>query len=196
MDSGILSMDSNAQSFFWAKINEAQERQNIKLKEGVEFYLVNLLCQYVAKNLDEDCLALLLKKALESEENDRIALFKQLGDTSLYFSGFFQEFFDRKCFSLGYYVDMGRSAYLQLGNMLRKQNAHDIAMSEIYLNLNNSFPHAIDILCDVAESTAIKSDSRSTLSIYDAWLNTASEKLEKDLVKRGVYPFPHKKDIQ
>jgi hypothetical protein len=31
---------------------------------------------------------------------------------------------------------------------------------------------------------------RSTLSIYEAWINTDSQKLEKDLLDRGVIPLP------
>jgi tRNA(Ile)-lysidine synthase len=64
-------------------------------------------------------LALILKKALESPPAERVALYKKIADTSLYFSGFFQEYFNKKSFDIKYYVTMGESAYQELAHLLK-----------------------------------------------------------------------------
>lgn len=182
----------NPTHFFHEMVVEAQERQRLKLSENVEFYIVNLLCGYLrASDSDntEDCLALILKKALESSRTEKIALYKKLADTALYFSGFFQEYFNRKSFDIKYYVTMGESAYGELSNLLKGKDTYQETMSTIYSEMSKSFTIAVDILLDISEQTSNQGNERTILSIYDAWLNTASPKLEKELYHRGVNPI-------
>lgn len=191
----LWTSDVTAAGFFHEKVVEAQERQKLKLSENVEFYVVNLLCEFVtnSSSSDDDCLALILKRALESSPGEQITLFKRLGDTALYFSGFFQEYFNRKCFDVGYYVTMGESAYGQLASLMRKKST--ATLSEVYAEMSQQFTAAVDVLLDVSEHTAHATNPRTTLSIYDAWLHTASEKLQRDLRKRGIYPVKSSKKM-
>lgn len=187
----LWTSDLSPQAFFHEKVLEAQSRQGVNLSENVEFYIVNLLCDYVRVDdarMTDDCLALILKKALESPAGERIFLYKKLADTALYFSGFFQEYFNRKCFDISYYVMMGEGAYEQLSHLTRKRTASEAALSEIYGEMASSFGTAVDILTDVSENTSGFETHRSTLSLYDAWLSTTSKKLAKDLNKRGINP--------
>ncbi len=190
--SPIWMTDLNPRQFFHEMVVDAQERQGLKLTENVEFYIVNLLCAYVraSENDDtEDCLVLILKKALESPHNEKIALYKKLADTALYFSGFFQEYFNKKSFNIKYYVNMGESAYNELSNLLKGKTTYQETMSKIYYEMSCNFNIAVDILLDISEQTTQSGHERSLLSIYDAWLNTNSAKLEKELLLRGVNPI-------
>jgi hypothetical protein len=187
----LWTTDLSPQAFFHEKVKEAQSRQGIMLSENVEFYIVNLLCDYVRVDearISDDCLALILKKALESPTGEQIFLYKRLADTALYFSGFFQEYFNRKCFDISYYVMMGEGAYGQLSQLMRKKTGSESALGEIYGEMASSFGTAVDILTDVSESTTGFESQRSTLSLYDAWLSTTSRKLAGDLRKRGINP--------
>lgn len=188
----VWMTDVNPTKFFYEMVVEAQERQRLKLTENVEFYIVNLLCGYLRASDSEeteDCLALILKKALESPRIEKIALYKKLADTALYFSGFFQEYFNRKSFDIKYYVNMGESAYNELSNLLKGKNTYQATMSNIYYEMSRNFKIAVDILLDISEQTSNQGNERSILSIYDAWLHTASTKLEKELYSRGVNPI-------
>lgn len=189
--SAILSEDINPVNFFYERVQQAQVRQKIKLNENVEFYIVHLLADY-CKPLSvgtEDCLALLLKKALESEREQQAQLFKQMGDTALYFSGFFQEFFNRKTFDLSYYLSMGETAYGHLSQLMKRSSARDSGLSPLFRDLSQHFSKAVEIVLDVAEHTAYgKEHTRDNLSVYEAWLNTASPQLEKTLRGRGISP--------
>lgn len=196
----IWTTDLNPQSFFRDRVLEAQNRQGIQLTENVEFYIVNLLCEYLRvddSGLNDECLALILKKAIESPRGEQILLYKKLADTALYFSGFFQEYFNRKCFDIKYYVMMGEGAYEQLAALMKKRSASESAMSAIYGEMASSFGTAVDIITDVSENTAGLENTRSTLSIYDAWLSTSSRKLARDLNRRGINPIKvSKKAVQ
>ena len=190
--STLWMTEVNPTQFFHEMVVEAQERQRLKLTENVEFYIVNLLCGYLRasdSDSNEDCLALILKKALESSHSEKIALYKKLADTALYFSGFFQEYFNRKSFDIRYYVTMGESAYNELSNLLKGKNTYQETMSTIYYEMSKNFTVAVDILLDISEQTTNQNNERTIVSLYDAWLNTASPKLEKELFHRGVNPI-------
>ena len=131
----ILKTETNPLQFFHEKVIESQAKQHLKLSENVEFYIVQLLCDHVRTNnttTSEDCLALILKKALESSYAEKVTLYKKLADDALYFSGFFQEYFNNKSFNIRYYVDMGESAYGELSSLMRGKSSYNSTMSQIY----------------------------------------------------------------
>ena len=188
----LWTSDVTPTQFFHEKIVEAQEKQHLKLSENVEFYLVNLLCDYIRSSntsAADDCLALTLKKALESPYSEKVFLYKKLADDALYYSGFFQEYFNNKSFDIRYYVTMGESAYGELSSLMRGKTTFNSTMSQIYKEMSKNFLCAVDILLHIAEETTQQGQIRNTLSIYDAWLNTNSSKLQKELFKRGISPL-------
>jgi hypothetical protein len=93
------------QDFFRDQVTNAAQSLKLQLNDDIEFYLVNLLCEFINPaqlNIDDDMavldtpLAFMLKKAVESSPDIQIKVYKRLGDTSLYFAGYFQDFFNRK----------------------------------------------------------------------------------------------------
>src|SRR3990167_2699613 len=129
--------------FFRELVREALDHQKIKAPEGVEFYLVNLLQGCVkAEDLSrEEPLALQFYRAVRADALQRIALLRKLGDFSLYISGFFPASLTRQLVDIGYYVQMGESAYWSLSTLL----AHHAAFSEIYDDLARRFVAYVDI---------------------------------------------------
>ena len=117
--------------FFRNLVSEAMANKNYPAQDEVEFYLVNLLCNFIeptkikTSHGDIDVLdtplATLLKLALESDHEEQKVIFKALGDASLYISGYFQDYFNRKSFDPKYFMTLGSSAYLSLSS-LSKQN--------------------------------------------------------------------------
>ena len=91
--------------FFKEKVTQAISEQKSKIDKDVEYYVVNLLCNFIeadkifAEDKDIDFLktplALILKKAYESNDEKKLRIYKILGDTSLYTSGFFKDFFNQ-----------------------------------------------------------------------------------------------------
>lgn len=182
--------------FFRELVHEAMDHQKIKAPAGVEFYLVNLLKECVKTEeiyptppegmpvaFREEPLALQFSRAIQADATRRIAILKKLGDFSLYISGFFPESLTRQLVDIGYYVRMGEGAYGSLSQLL----AHHAAFSEIYEELARRFVAYVDILSEVSEKSALKSDL-DLLRLYETWLKTGSERARQLLSQEGILP--------
>lgn len=182
------------QDFFRTQVCEASKALAITLPSDIEFYLVNLLCEYIhptAMTLDEENvldkpLALMLAKAMESSPDHQIKALKRLGDTSLYVSGYFQDCFKRKAVDVSYYIDMGSVAYGHTAQLM-KTYKHDNHFSQIFSLLSQEFKNLVAVITEVAEALLL-SRSDDLLNIYIKWQNTQSVKLRKILEERGVSP--------
>jgi hypothetical protein len=194
-----LAEESNPTHFFRERVVEAQARQHRKLPDNVEFYLVTLLCDFVKTRddtaPDSDCLALVLKRALEGSYGEKIALFKHIGDTALYVSGFFRDSFNRKAYDMNYYAMMGGGAYSQLAALMRANSTFGRTMGTIYAELAEHFSPAVEVLMDVSDQTTGVADNHpfNALNVYSQWVSTESEKLGRDLLREGIIPVPMKR---
>ena len=120
---------TSPQEFFHNELKSAQEASKKSLSQDLEFYVVNLLCTFIVPeklvlsdgeyNPLNTPLAILFQKAVDAPVEERLRILKSVGDTSLYLSGFFQDYFNRKTFSLDYFVSVGVSAYSNVSNITR-----------------------------------------------------------------------------
>lgn len=189
--SELISTFSDPAIYFKEKIYVAQCEMNKKISENMEYYLVTLLCKYIhqAEN-EENCLALMLKKARESPDPERISIYKNIADTSLYYSGFFQDFFTDKCFDIKYYIQMGENAFEELSSLTKKYNANQKFLVKLYAEMSSKFLDSVDILLHISEKTFGKNldTPGALLNAYDTWLQTDSPKLFQELTEKGVIP--------
>jgi hypothetical protein len=173
--------------YFKGLVESALARQHIQAADLTEYYLVNLLCQYIrldgVSNLGDDGepLAVRLARALQSGGVEQRARLRSLGDFSLFMSGFFSDSFRRKLIDIDYYVSMGEYAYASLGR--REEDA----FSEVFAELANKFVGFTDVLADISERTTLTSHS-DVLRLYEKWLRTGSERDGQRLVDRGILP--------
>lgn len=197
MENREIEILASPTEFFRNKIVSAVENQKVSLDEDLEFYLVNLLCDFVrvrsieaeSGNIDPlgTPLAFLFKRALESNQAEKVKLFKLLGDTSLYFSGFFQEYFNRKTYDIDYYVTLGSSAYVSLANALREKNGDEDQHTLRYELLAERFTTMVDIIAEVSELPG-NERPRNILAVYERWLRCNSDRLRKQLESWGISP--------
>ncbi len=203
MTSSSLELIQSPQEFFHDKITTASRQLKVRLEDHVEFYLVNLLTSYVTStgpagdshespSILSTPLAFLLKRALEAPAEKQSALFRQLGDTSLYVSGFFQDFFNNKTIDINYYISMGASAYKQAGT-LSKCQARDDSLHETLDSLSENFNQVVEIFAQASDSTAMEKNE-DILILYDRWNRSGSERLRQLLQEKGIQPIkvPHK----
>lgn len=186
------------QEFFREKVTEAIANQNLRVGDDIEFYLVNLLCQFIAPgkletvtgemNALETPLALMLKEAMEAPPHVRLRIFKYLGDTSLYFAGFFQDYFNRKTFDIGYYISLGSSAYNNVSTLMRDHHG-DEHFTAMYNGLADKFRELVDVVAEVSETPG-EARPVDILAIYDRWTRSNSERLRRMLNKVGITPIP------
>jgi hypothetical protein len=173
--------------YFKELVESALARQHLQAGDLTEYYLVNLLCQYIRLDARADAaehtepLALRLARALESGGLEQRTRLRNLGDFSLFMSGFFADSFGRRSIDVDYYKSMGEYAY---GSLSRSD---DDAFAEVFAELARRFVGYMDVLADISERTAV-ANSADVLRLYEKWLRTGSARDGRRLIERGVLP--------
>ena len=108
--------------YFKELVEAALARQHLQAGDLTEYYLVNLLCQFVRPDsanrfgVDGEPLAFRLGQALKTGGSEQRARLRSLGDFSLFMSGFFPDSLNRRTVDVDYYVSMGEYAYGSLSH--------------------------------------------------------------------------------
>lgn len=188
MERPVLREQTPAE-YFKELVDSALARQHVPAGEFTSYYLVNLLCQFVrpdARGLPGahgQPLAFRLKRALESGGLEQRTRLRELGDFSLFTSGFFSDSLQRQSIDVDYYVSMGEYAY---GSLSRRD---DDAFSDVFAELARRFVGYMDVLADISERTALMS-CNDVLRLYEKFLRTGSVRDGKKLIDRGILPNP------
>jgi len=191
MNADAILTSQSVQEFFKELIEEARRRQRVEVGEPAEFYLVNLLTEYLDVEklferesdgcLRQEPLALALGRALESRGLQKERALRKIGDTSLYVTGFFVDSLDRKLVDADYYMSMGHLAYSSLARL------NDARIAELYEELAAKFSLLVDLLNDVSERVTMGSQA-GLLRLYERFMKTGSLRLARLLAEQGVVP--------
>jgi hypothetical protein len=182
-----LLREQTPAEYFKELVASALERQHLQAADLTEYYLVNLLCQYIRPGAqsgvrdDGEPLAVRLARALQSGGSEQRARLRSLGDFSLFMSGFFPDSFRRRVVDVDYYVSMGEYAY---GSLSRRD---EDAFSEVFGELSRKFVGFTDVLADISERTALATPT-DVLRLYEKWLRTGSDRDGQRLIERGILP--------
>jgi len=181
-------VDHTPAAFFKELVESALSRQQMRANELTSYYLVDLLCRFVRPDQripynddGAEPLAFRLERALESGGLEQRARLRNLGDFSLFMSGFFSDSFLRSVVDVDYYVSMGEYAY---GSLSRREAD---AYGEVYSDLSRNFVPFMDVLADVSDQTTTRS-SVDVLRLYEKWLRTGSPRDGQRLAERGIVP--------
>ena len=129
--------------FFSVLITASVETQRLTLSPGAREYVVSVVSDLssVSHSLAPKSLYVidLLRQGLQSEGYVRREYLQIAGDVSLFVSGIFPDSLEtrRNLFTLGDYIDMGRTAYsnIQIG---------------VFDELSAKFPQVVEVLNDVS----------------------------------------------
>ncbi|HEX9289859.1 MAG TPA: hypothetical protein VF904_10065 [Anaeromyxobacteraceae bacterium] len=186
-----ILVGKSAQEFFKDLVSDALAHRRLRIQEATEFYLVNLLAQYLERealfggnDVQPEPLALILKAALEGDREARWRNLKRLGDTSLFVSGFFGDSIARSLVDVDYYIAMGERAYDALSGEPRGPSG----AQELFGELAGRFPQFVDLFAEIAELSELRSN-RGLLRLYERFLLTGSERVAQRLRERGVALF-------
>ena len=171
--------------YFKALVESALDHQHLHVQELTAYYLVNLLCGYIRLGnrpaLDEEPLALRLGRALETGGVEQRARLRDLGDVSLFVSGFFSDSLRRRFVDVDYYVTMGGYAYASLSRWERD------TFADTFGELARLFPQCADVLSEVSEESGLTSNN-DLLRLYERWLRTGSRRSGQKLAEQGIVP--------
>jgi hypothetical protein len=168
--------------FFHDEVKDALREQHVEAAPSTEFYLVNLLAEYASSPVDPAPLAIKMGQAASAATEERLRTLKEVGDTSLYMSGFFAEAITHKSVNVNYYVCMGGSAYAQLAGMVSRGGS---ALRDVYGELADKFGSFVDVLGVIRARSNIAANA-NVLRMAEEWLRTRDEGLEKRLRAAGL----------
>jgi hypothetical protein len=192
-DKKAITLVAQPQDYFRELVTETLERQHVSIQPETEFYLVNLLNQFMKTDrlyprdgegaVREEPLALMVKEALEQPAvQAQSLLFRQVGDVSLYVAGFFQESLTRKLVDVDYYIDMGGTAYQQVASRTPEE-----ALRALYGELSEKFARFVEVLAEISDKTSTRTE-KDLLRLYELWMRTGSERAAKALQEAGIIP--------
>jgi hypothetical protein len=174
--------------FFKEQVEAACEHQRLHPQPLTSYYIVSLLSEFT--HLDNasagdavasgEALGLKLLRALDSGGTTQRLGLKQVGDASLFISGFFSDSLRRSLVDVDYYVSLGGYAY-------RSLVANDDTLSPIFAELSEKFVAFVDVLSEVSERTLLTNDA-DLLRLYEKWLRTGSRRNGNLLAERGIVP--------
>jgi len=183
MADAILRSESPTE-FFRELVETAMQNQRVSAHELTSFYVVNLLTGFVQGDVradDGEPLGTRLARALQTAgvaQRDRL---RQVGDRSLFISGFFSDSLNHSLVDIDYYIQLGECAYRSLA-----RNA-DRTLGDVFDELSDKFTTFVDVLGEVSERTSLSSNA-DVLRLYEKWLRTRSRRSGDLLASRGILP--------
>ena len=139
----------------------------------VKNYLADLLYFYLRgdrfyeyqHDLGSDCektFVSLYGKIHSARTNEKIYLFKKMGDLSLYISGFFRSSIQKKVVDVSYYENMGQSAYGYLADCYSSQ-------SNVFQSLYQQFKDLAENLFYIQKKSELR-DNKNSIALYKEYM--------------------------
>lgn len=181
-----LFRNESPAEYFRELVEAAMQHQQLAARELTSFYLVNLLTGFVhfdrsSAGTEEEALGLRFARALQEEGIRQRDELRQVGDLSLFVSGYFGDSLNRGLVDIDYYMQLGECAY---GSLARQG---DGTFGDVFDELAAKFSAFVDVLSEVSERTALTSNS-DLLRLYEKWLRTRSRRSGDLLASRGIVP--------
>jgi hypothetical protein len=184
MSDSVIRRES-AVEYFKELVDGAISHQRLAAQELTSFYVVQLLTSFLQRNVtsgdDQTPLAVRLGRALDAGGALQRATLREIGDVSLFVSGFFSDSLNRKLVDVDYYISIGGCAY----NALSRVETDTFAT--VFAELGEKFVGFVDVLSEVSERTSCASNA-DLLRLYEKWVRTGSPRSGQLLVERGVVP--------
>jgi hypothetical protein len=174
--------------YFRVLVEDAIDRQGVDVEELTAYYVVQMLAAFARSDAgrgeafhSDTPLALRLARALELGGAEQRLELQQIGDASLFLSGFFPDRLRRSPMDVDYFTSLGGYAYGSLSRIGNK------ALSPVFGELAEQFGALVDVLSEVSERSALSSP-HDLLRLYERWLRTGSVRCGQRLIEHGVLP--------
>lgn len=195
----MLTAQTSIREYFREALGTAMRDRAVRLTDEAQVYLVHLLCEFArSENAfagtdhgDKPALALMLQRAQEAEPTEAVRIYKHMGDSSLYLTGFFADSQAATIVSRDYYLSMGETAYSSVASFLRGSAA---TSSALFAELADQFTRLVDLLSAVSlhgeKSSSEKLSDEKLLELVDRYRRTGNAELLEALKAHGVVLRP------
>jgi len=172
--------------YFRELVENAMQHQHLAARQLTSYYVVNLLTGFVhldrSATDDDEPLGIRLAQALQAAGIAQRNGLRQVGDLSLFISGFFSDSLNRSLVDIDYYIQLGERAY---GSLARQGPAD--TFGDVFDELSEKFAGFVDVLTEVSERTLLTNNT-DLLRLYEKWLRTGSRRSGDLLASRGIVP--------
>ncbi len=193
----MLVTSTSMREYFREALASALKKRPVPLSDTAQLYLVNLLAEFgqaekAYAGVDrggKPVMVDLLARAQDADPQEAVRIYKHMGDSSLYISGFFGEAVEKEMVSVDYYVSMGGGAYKNVAGLIRPTAAHGSALFD---ELGDRFKDLVDLLAAMSlhgEKTADLGDAK-LLALVDRYRRTGNPEVLEALAKHGVVLRP------
>jgi hypothetical protein len=183
--------------YFREAMEAAMDKTGVELTAHAQVYVVHLMTEFSrAENAfagaepgERPALAILLSRAQESTPDEALRIYKHLGDSSLYFSGFFAESIERELVSRDYYVSMGETAYSSASHLARAASAMS---SVVFAELADRFGDLVALVeaMSLHGVNASRLSDSALMDLIDRYRRTGSRAVLDTLKSHGVVLRP------
>ena len=172
------------ESFFWGMLGEAMKERSVAAEPATEHYLVQLLTAYASQPVDETPLALKLLSAREAAPLQRRRQLREVGDTSLFVSGFWSDSFARRVVDVDYYIGVGGIAYGELARTGAGWTRDPFG--SVYEELAEKFARFVGVLAVLSRYMMPAATPQDIVKLYDRFKTTGSRWAAGRLAALGV----------
>jgi hypothetical protein len=181
-----MDLGGSLEEFFRDEVDRAFKDRGLEPGTLTEHYVVQLLAAYAAQPIEERPLALKMLEAVEASPRARRVHLREVGDTSLYVSGFWAESLDNKLVDVDYYIDLGGTAY---GELARGGSGWTgDPFGGVFADLATNFARFVEVLMAVRRRTSSVESNQDVMRLYERWQQTGSRWTAARLAALGVVP--------
>ena len=181
-----MDLGSSVEEFFRDEVDRAFKDQGLEAGTLTEHYVVQLLAAYAAQPIEPGPLALKMLEAAEASPRQRRTQLREVGDTSLFVSGFWTESLDNKLVDVDYYIDLGGTAYGELARGGTRWTGDPFG--DVFGELAANFARFVEVLMVISRRTIHVATNEDVVRLYQRWVRTKSRWAAARLAALGVVP--------
>jgi len=181
-----MELGGSVEEFFRAEVDRAFRDQGLSTGALTEHYLVQLLAAYAAQPIQAQPLALKMLEAVDAAPRERRTQLREIGDTSLYVSGFWAESLADKLVDVDYYIDLGGTAYGELARGGTGWTGDPFG--DVFGELAANFARFVEVLMVISRRTTHVASNEDVMRLYQRWQRTKSRWAAARLAALGVIP--------
>jgi hypothetical protein len=181
-----MHLGSSIEEFFRDEVDRAFRNKGLAPGTLTEHYVVQLLATYAAQPIEERPLALKMLEATSAPPRERRTQLREIGDTSLYVSGFWAESLANKVVDVDYYIGLGGSAYGELARGGTGWTGDPFV--DVFHELAANFVCFVEVLMIISRRTTRVASNEDIVRLYQRWQRTKSHWAAARLASLGVVP--------
>jgi len=174
-----LLLEPTATAQWKQLLSLAKQQSQCQLHEDVESYLIFTLSRFTRyPELSSSALGPNLFNCNQLMGQAKENQLRDVGDQCLLLTGLFPQRAERRLVTVGYYVDLGMTAYQHLSDLLKR------AFADLYQMLAQNFVQMMDVLQNIRDTPALQ-----PLQALELWHHTGSSAASR-IVKNTTSSTP------